>query len=397
MATAGEKQLLRERQLQLVVTQAMLMKQDLDPILYSILICITHGDGLGFDRAFLFLARPDGKELYASAAVGSASEADAKRMRKRTAGKRLNVPYLFESFEAALKNPSEHVLAQRLTGFIVPLTANSVPPLNEGEDILVQALIARCAASREPFFSNTIRAVYQPPPAGGGQVLTVTNLAVVPVMSNDLMLGVILADNTYTKSPITDERLSNLTILGNLAAIAIDRARIHQRYKEMLSLDGLTGVLNRRHFELRLTQEISRAELSDRSLSLLLFDIDHFRECNHHHGSDRGDLVLRELAALLRERVRSEDLVARFGGEEFAILLTGGATEEESGQVAEKLRTHIATHIIGGCSVGEITVSIGVAWLPAGRLDAARIVQMANEALGRAKQNGRNRVIHADH
>jgi diguanylate cyclase (GGDEF)-like protein len=397
MAPSRKNQLIKEQHIQLVVTQAMLMKQDCDPILYSILTCIAHRDGLGFDRAFLFLTRSDGKELYAAAAVGSSNEADAKRRKRQMAGERLCVPYLVKSFEAALQNPSANSLTKCLAGFIVPLTARSVPGIDEGGDVLVQALIARCAADRKAFFSNAMRAIYQPPPAGGGEVLTITNLVVVPVINNDVVLGVILVDNAYNKRPITDEQLPSLTILANVAAIAIDRARLQQRYQEMLSLDGLTGVLDRRHFEVCLGQEIGLAELSGRPLALLLIDIDRFRECNHNHGSDRGDLVLKEIAAFLRERVRSEDLVARFGGEEFAILLTGGATEEESGRVAEKVRSHIATHAVGGCPAGEITVSIGVSWLPTGHLDATQIVRMATEALVRAKQNGRDQVSYADH
>jgi diguanylate cyclase (GGDEF)-like protein len=158
----------------------------------------------------------------------------------------------------------------------------------------------------------------------------------------------------------------------------------------------LTGVFNRGHYERRLEQEVARARRVGRPLSLLLFDIDHFKECNDAHGHECGDLVLKDLAAFLKDRVRTEDLVARYGGEEFVVLLTGGATREETLQVAEKLRGYIASQSMGGRPAGEITVSAGVAVMPGENLDGSQLFRKADEALYRAKNEGRNRIVLAE-
>ncbi len=395
MSASRENTHLSELRFQLTVTRAMLGTLNLDQILYIILSGITHGDGLNFNRAFLFLAGEDSKEIRASTAVGPNDEAEAHRIWEEMEKHELDLPTLLDAFQAASINPRTQDLAKRLAGFSMPLSASAPPVPKEGEDVPVQALVARCAASKKAFFSNTQHAIFSPPPASGGKVLHFSKVAAVPLLLADSVIGVILADNIYNGRDIREEELRGLTTVGNLAAIAIERARLHQRIKDMAALDGLTGVFNRRHYEQRLEQEVARARRIGRSLALLMFDIDHFKRCNDSYGHECGDLVLKDLAAFLKDRVRAEDLVARYGGEEFVVLLTGGATGEESLQVAGKLRAYIESHSLGGRPAGEITVSVGVATQTAGELDGAEIFRRADKALYRAKDEGRNRVIAA--
>jgi diguanylate cyclase (GGDEF)-like protein len=126
---------------------------------------------------------------------------------------------------------------------------------------------------------------------------------------------------------------------------------------------------------------------------LLILDIDHFKASNTAQGHETGDRALRDLAGILRERVRAEDLVARIGGEEFVVLLTGGATPEESIKVAEKLRNEVQSRSLGGRPAGELTVSVGVSTQTADRLDATTLYSQAENALATAKKTGRNRVV----
>jgi diguanylate cyclase (GGDEF)-like protein len=395
MSASRENHHLSELRFQLTVTRAMLGTLNLDQVLYIILSGITHGDGLNFNRAFLFLADQDSKEVRASTAVGPSDEEDAHRIWEEMEKHELDLPTLLDAFQAASIDPRTQNLAKKLAGFSMPLSASAPPTPEEGEDVPVQALVARCAASKKAFFSNTLRAVFAPPPASGGKVMHFAKVAAVPLLLADSVIGIILADNIYNKRDIHEEELRGLTTVGNLAAIAIERARLHQRIKDMAALDGLTGVFNRRHYEQRLEQEVARARRIGRSLALLMFDIDYFKRCNDSHGHECGDMVLRDLAAFLKDRVRTEDLVARYGGEEFVVLLTGGATAEESLLVAEKLRAYIESHSLGGRPAGEITVSVGVATQTSDELDGAEIFRRADKALYRAKDQGRNRVVGA--
>ena len=159
--------------------------------------------------------------------------------------------------------------------------------------------------------------------------------------------------------------------------------------------DALTGVANRRLFDVRLQELIDESQAGGGSLSLLLLDIDHFKAFNDTHGHKAGDLVLRLVAAKLRDMVKGSDLVARYGGEEFAILLPQTMLENAK-KLAENLRVGIARNQIvlkrTGRSLGTVTLSIGVAQH---RSDEGgdTLVERADVHLYAAKTAGRNRVM----
>ncbi len=172
-----------------------------------------------------------------------------------------------------------------------------------------------------------------------------------------------------------------------------------QKLDRLSSLDHLTGLLNRRSFDVRLAEEVERARAWGKPLALLMADLDFFKLYNDCHGHDRGDEVLRAVARAIRASVRQQDSVFRYGGEEFAVLLpeTG---REEAFQVAERVRKAVeelgiplpseAGHSFSSSS--RLTVSLGVAVFPADAATARDLVREADRALYQAKQRGRNAV-----
>ncbi|MCY1001943.1 diguanylate cyclase [Myxococcus sp. MISCRS1] len=162
--------------------------------------------------------------------------------------------------------------------------------------------------------------------------------------------------------------------------------------QRLSSTDGLTGVHNHRHFQERLREEFRRAQRYDDPLSLILMDLDHFKQVNDRHGHTTGDGVLREVAAALQQSVRETDLVARYGGEEFAVLLprthlTGALT------VAERVRKDLATLQVGPQGSLRVTASLGLSSFPHRTvLSPEQLLLTADEALYRAKAEGRDRV-----
>ena len=157
--------------------------------------------------------------------------------------------------------------------------------------------------------------------------------------------------------------------------------------------DKLTGLCNRRHFEERAHEECLRAQRYGHPLSLLLGDLDHFKQVNDRYGHACGDMVLRQVAQTLLLHCRSSDLVARYGGEEFAVLLLETEAEQAQ-QVAERLcaavRTLSFSHPSGSF---HITISFGVTSLsPQRNQDLATLIEEADKALYAAKHNGRDRV-----
>jgi diguanylate cyclase (GGDEF)-like protein len=179
-------------------------------------------------------------------------------------------------------------------------------------------------------------------------------------------------------------------------ALELARARLDERNRllsELLVVDELTGVHNRRHFQQRLDEEVRRSQRYGRPVALMLFDLDHFKQINDGHGHPTGDVALRHVAQCARRVARRTDLVARLGGDEFAILMP--ETDPDGGlQAAHRLRGLIS----GGPAPRElrdirITVSIGIAGSPrAWTAKAEELIAAADEALYKSKEGGRNRA-----
>lgn len=171
-------------------------------------------------------------------------------------------------------------------------------------------------------------------------------------------------------------------------------ARETARLREISVTDSLTGLFNKRYFDLRLAEEVARSRDTGQPLALLMLDIDYFKHYNDTFGHTAGDAVLREVARILRETSRQGDVPCRYGGEEFALILPGAGSEQALA-VAERVRRAVAHHAFPGGAAqpeGRLTVSVGAAVFPADAAGAADLCQHADQALYRAKDAGRNAV-----
>ncbi|XXF75010.1 GGDEF domain-containing protein [Myxococcaceae bacterium GXIMD 01537] len=181
------------------------------------------------------------------------------------------------------------------------------------------------------------------------------------------------------------------TIFKYIAGGNIEAA-YHDEIYRLTTMDGLTQIYNRRYFEEALDRELSRSRRYERVLSLVMFDIDHFKQVNDRFGHLAGDYVLKQLASVVRTRIRREDVFARYGGEEFGVLLpevdTGGARQlaEKIRRLVEKQRFEFDKHAI------PVTVSVGVATLAPNHREPGDLVRTADAKLYEAKAHGRNRV-----
>lgn len=166
------------------------------------------------------------------------------------------------------------------------------------------------------------------------------------------------------------------------------RKQAEQEIYQLATTDSLTGIANRRAFSAVLAKELERARRYGVPLALVMYDLDHFKHVNDTHGHDVGDEVLQAVTGLVRENIRAHDVLARWGGEEFMLLMPQ-TDAPAAGRAAEKLRLAIAAHVFD--KVGKLTVSFGVAAFEP-RDDQASLLKRADDALYRAKAQGRNRV-----
>jgi diguanylate cyclase (GGDEF)-like protein len=215
----------------------------------------------------------------------------------------------------------------------------------------------------------------------------------VPMISRGKVIGVLSAHSRRVGAFLDqDEKI--FSILANSAALAMENASLHQKTKELTIVDELTGIYNYRYFIRKLSQEIKRAERYKQSLSLLLIDIDWFKRCNDAYGHLFGNKVLKELTQRIKDSVRDVDVVSRYGGEEFAVILPQ-TSKKDAGMVGERIRRHVDStdfEVEEGGLMVKVTVSLGVATYPENGTTPEQLIEKVDQALYSAKGKGKNMV-----
>ena len=188
----------------------------------------------------------------------------------------------------------------------------------------------------------------------------------------------------------TQEDVPPLESVADICAGAIQNAHYFDKAQQLAYIDGLTGIYNRRYFEMQIATEIERASRYDGRLAIIMIDIDHFKRLNDEFGHLLGDEVLRQVSDVFGQQLRKVDVVCRYGGEEFCILVpqTSGGNAME---VAEKLRRMVESYRFPGVPV-KVTISAGVAEFPTHGRSRDELVAAADAALYASKETGRNRV-----
>jgi diguanylate cyclase (GGDEF)-like protein len=185
-----------------------------------------------------------------------------------------------------------------------------------------------------------------------------------------------------------------VTICSSFAFLLMHKERADRETYELATTDSLTTVYNRRTFKELAEPQLSRSRRADMPVSLLMLDLDHFKRINDTYGHLGGDDVLKAFAGLVRSCLRKEDLLARYGGEEFVVLLPGAA-QAQAFSLAERIREEVAARSFDANGhLVRVTVSIGIASEAGDTLPSLEaMLGRADEALYRAKNEGRNRVV----
>lgn len=216
----------------------------------------------------------------------------------------------------------------------------------------------------------------------------------LPLTVERNLMGLIRVDS-QTPDRFVKTDLQQLELYAHISTLALENAQLFSRVNAMATKDGLTGLATHRVFQEKLNDEILRAARYHKAISLVMIDIDHFKQVNDRYGHLAGDEVLKVVSAILMENCREYDFAARYGGEEFCLILP---EMDASGarMLAERLRAQIEqTAVSMSPHAFRVTASLGCAAFPADAQSASQLIRTADQRLYSAKTSGRNRVVAA--
>ena len=347
------------------LTRAMLETQSINRLRQITLLGMTSGAALGLDRAALFVYDEESRMLVGTSAIGPYDDVEARRLSAA-------VEAHDRTLEALIEEHAASEVDTRFEAFVRSLEC-PISGADDGDEVAA-ALAASgplCFTRARPH--NAAIAALEPP----------EEFLVCAIKLRGRPLGVVVADNRYSRAPIDREALDFISFLLDAAALVLENLRLLESVETLARHDALTGLFNRREFETRMQEEQSRALRLGSQCALLLLDLDHFEAINAAQGQRTGDELLQAVGVLLRSTLRAHDIVARFGGDVFAVLVTD-TTAEQVSAIARR---------VGALALEQgISLSVGGSLWPRENLDTSVLFAEADAALYAAKKTGRGRA-----
>ncbi|MDR0965654.1 MAG: GGDEF domain-containing protein [Myxococcales bacterium] len=350
------------------LTTSMLQADDVDQALYIMLSGLTSGDALGFNRAILFVFDEATRSFVGAKAIGPIDEAEARRVWEA-------VELEDKGLDDVIADVEERHIDTRFQQTIQKLSfpAERQPRLHE--------LLCESSGPLVLERGELLALLSQPLDLDLADELIVTLLR-----PHGTLLGAVVADNRYNGAPISPEQRDYFGLFTDQTALAWENLALLKRVELLAREDTLTGVLSRRELEVRMGIEFARCRRHGRPCSLLILDIDLFKQVNDTQGHAAGDAMLRALGALLCRSLRADDVVGRFGGDEFVVIMP---------EIGEPQALLVARRL-GAAALGEgISISIGGACWPQHVEGPEALFQHADHCLYEVKRQGRTGVAFA--
>ena len=351
----------------------------LDEVIYLILSAVTSHEGMGFNRAILFMTDETGTQIEGKMGIGPTHPETSPVVWKMIEENKITLEGLLDVYHKADKN-IDIELNEIIRQIKLPIEKEfGILPKTIIHD--VPFLITKEEANHE-LVDMKLRN------------LGISQFACVPLRGKDRVIGALLIDNITTKKPISDPDLRRLMMLADHAGLALENAQVYNQVMISSQQDSLTKLWNHGHFQKLLQESIKDARTTKKSLSLVVFDVDDFKAYNDSFGHQAGDKALEFISRAAKTVMRRMDYLARYGGEEFAAVLPG-TMKAEALKLAERLREIIekeTSNTWQSIIPKKVTVSIGVATFPDDAEDKEKLIFCADGALYEAKRLGKNQI-----
>lgn len=356
------------------LTKAMRTTLYLDEVVYIILTGLTAHQGLSFNRAILFLATEDKKDIQGFMGIGPMYGEEAHTIWRSIEEQKMDLDDLIRAYH--------HIKEEKAQPKFMEFVKSLSFPLVKENSLLFDAFFERGTLHIK---EDKLKKFKADPLI---QKLELRDFLISSIWIKDKPIGVILVDNYITKKPISEEDVRIFNMFVDQAQGAIENSQAFEDTLLKAHTDNLTALWNYGYFQYRLDEELARAKAKNYPFSIMMIDLDDFKKFNDTRGHLEGDLALKEIGAALKQSIRKTDILCRYGGEEFSLIVPY-TTKEEASQIGEKMRKSLEEKTILN---HKFTASIGIASFPADAQDKEVLVRKADGAMYDGKRAGKNKV-----
>jgi diguanylate cyclase (GGDEF)-like protein len=356
------------------LTKAMRKTLHLEEISYIILTGLTSHQGLRYNRAALFFVNNKNKQLEGFMGLGPIDGKEAEEIWQHISAEKKDLYTLIENYHLIKKNkqnqPSFMKFIQSLR---FPLAKNKglIAESLKGETLWVKK--GNNQLKNDPLVKK----------------LDLDEFIIAPLKIKGEIAAILVVDNYITKKEISKENFKIFEMFSEQAAGALENSYSFELTLTKAHTDSLTGLWNYGYFQYKLDEELAKAKSTKQTLSVLMIDIDDFKKYNDSFGHVQGDKALKKIGDILKINCRKIDIVCRYGGEEFSLILPAN-NKKESRLLAERIRKSIAKNNI---LKYKFTISVGVANFPKDSHKKKELIEKADRALYQAKKKGKNCTV----
>ncbi|MCK9573996.1 MAG: sensor domain-containing diguanylate cyclase [Candidatus Omnitrophica bacterium] len=359
------------------LNKAMRTTLRLEEIVYIILTGLTAHEGLSFNRAILFLVDDDAKKINGFMGIGPMYMQEATSIWRSIEQQKMDLYDLIKTYHRI----KEETLKPKFMEYVQSLSFD----LNEASGFLYSALWERGTLHIKDTKTVELK------DDSICLKLQLGEFLIASLWIKDKPEGIIIVDNYVTKKPIDEADIRIFNMFVEQATGAIENSRAYEDTLIKAHTDTLTSLWNHGYFQYKLDEELLKAKSKNYPISILMIDLDDFKKFNDAYGHIQGDEALKKVSEQLKKTAREIDIICRYGGEEFSVILPF-TNKDEAFSIAELLRKNLADNNIAGY---KFTVSIGLSNYPQDGQEKDVLIRKADMALYKAKREGKNKVERA--